>query len=156
MRQRAREVEAARAAVDQARAAVRLAEVTRWQAVLRAPQSGVVLARLVEVGELVSPGAPILTIADLNRPYLRVFVPEADLGRVRLGQPVEVRVDAYPDRVFWGRVVEIANRAEYTPGNVQTREERTQLVFAVRIALENPDWILKPGLPADAIIRFRP
>ncbi|MDR5709683.1 MAG: efflux RND transporter periplasmic adaptor subunit, partial [Armatimonadota bacterium] len=154
--QRAREVEAARAAVEQARAAVRLAEVTRSQAVLRSPQAGVVLARLVEVGELVSPGAPVLTIADLSHPYLRVFVPEVDLGRVRLGQPVEVRVDAYPGRVFPGRVVEIANRAEYTPGNVQTREERTKLVFAVRIAVHNPGWVLKPGLPADAVIRLRP
>jgi HlyD family secretion protein len=69
---------------------------------------------------------------------------------------VEVRVDAYPNRVFSGRVVEIANRAEYTPGNVQTREERTKLVFAVKIALENPGWLLKPGLPADALLRVQP
>ncbi len=154
--QRAHEVEAARAAVDQARAALRLAEANRSESLLRTPISGVVLARLVEVGDLVSPGAPVLTVADLQRPYLRVFVPEADLGRVRLGQRVEVRVDAFPRRTFTGRVVEIANRAEYTPGNVQTREERTKLVFAVKIAVVNPGGVLKPGLPADAVIRVQP
>mgnify|MGYP000047132178 FL=1 len=154
--QRAREVEAARAAVEQAEAALRLVEANRSETLLRAPISGIVLARLLEVGDLVSPGSPLLTVADLRRPYLQVFVPEADLGRVKLGQRVEVRVDAFPQRTFAGRVVEIANRAEYTPGNVQTREERTKLVFAVKIAVENPGGVLKPGLPADAVIRVRP
>jgi HlyD family secretion protein len=114
--------------------------------------AGVVVSRSVEVGDLVAAGAPVLTVADLTRPYLRVYVAETDLGRVKVGQPVEVRVDAFPDRVFRGAVAEISDRAEFTPGNVQTREERIKLVFAVKVELSNPDGVLKPGLPADAII----
>jgi multidrug resistance efflux pump len=83
---------------------------------------------------------------------LRVFVSERDLGRVRLGQAAEVTVDAFPGRTFKGKVDEVRDRAEYTLGNVQTREERVKLVFGVRILLDNPDWALKPGLPADAVL----
>jgi HlyD family secretion protein len=150
--QRAREVEAARAAVEQARAAVRLTETARGNAVLRAPIAGVVISRSVEVGDLVTIGSPVLTVADLIRPYLRIFVSETDMGRVKLGQPVEVRIDGDPKRVFQGTVQEISNRAEFTPGNVQTKEERVKLVFAVKVSLANPEGILKPGLPADAVI----
>lgn len=150
--QRAREVEAARAAVAQARAAVSLALTIRGHTRLRSPMAGVVVSRSVEVGDLVAAGAPVLTVADLTRPYLRVYVAETDLGRVKLGQPVEVRVDAFPERVFRGAVAEISDRAEFTPGNVQTREERVKLVFAVKVELSNPDGVLKPGLPADAVL----
>ena len=152
LRQREQEVAAARAAVAQAEAALALALAARDQTVLRAPLAGTVIARQLEVGDFAAPGTPILTVADLTRAYLRVFVPETAIARVRLGHPVEVRVDAFPDRVFRGRVREVASRAEFTPGNVQTREERTKLVFAVRIEVPNPDGLLKPGLPADAVI----
>jgi HlyD family secretion protein len=154
--QRAREVEAARAAADQARAVLRLAKTTLAHATVRAPIGGVVVSRSVEVGDLVAVGSPIVTIADLSRVYLRIFVAETDLGLVKLGQPVEVRIDAFPGRVFPGMVEEISNRAEFTPGNVQTKEERVKLVFAVRVALDNPDGLLKPGLPADAVILVSP
>jgi HlyD family secretion protein len=150
--QRARDVEAAAAAVEQARAGLRLAETARGNAILRAPMAGVVLSHSVEVGDLVTVGAPVVTVADLSHPYLRIFVAESDLGHVKLGQPVEVRIDGFPDRVFQGTVQEISNRAEYTPGNVQTKEERVKLVFGVKVALTNPEGILKPGLPADAAI----
>ncbi|MGQ0571532.1 MAG: HlyD family secretion protein [Armatimonadota bacterium] len=150
--QRAREVDAARAAVEQAGAALRLAGTVRGHAVVRAPIAGVVVSRSIEVGDLVTVGTPMLTVADLTRVYLRIFVAETDLGLVKLGQPVEVRIDAFPRRVFQGSVQQISSRAEFTPGNVQTREERANLVFAVRVALPNPEGILKPGLPADAII----
>jgi HlyD family secretion protein len=120
--------------------------------VVRAPIAGVVTVRSVEVGDLVTVGSPIVTIANLDRVYLRIFVAETDLGLVKLGQPVEVRIDAFPGRVFPGTVDEISNRAEFTPGNVQTKEERVKLVFAVRVALENGERVLKPGLPADAVI----
>jgi HlyD family secretion protein len=150
--QRAREVEAAHAAVEQARAVLRLTQTTRSHAVVRAPITGVVVSRSVEVGDLVTVGSPILTIADLTRVFLRIFVGETDLGLVKLGQPVEVRIDALPGRAFNGVVEEISNRAEFTPGNVQTKEERVKLVFAVRVVLDNPEGILKPGLPADAAV----
>lgn len=154
--QRAREVEAARASVEQTRAMLRLAKTALAHATVRAPIAGVVVSRSVEVGDLVAVGSPIVTIADLSRVYLRIFVAETDLGLVKLGQPVEVRIDAFRGRVFPGVVEEISNRAEFTPGNVQTKEERVKLVFAVRVALGNPDGILKPGLPADAVILVSP
>jgi len=149
---REQDVAAARAQLEQARAALRQAEIMRGYAILKAPLSGVVVAKQVEAGELVAAGAPVLTIADLSRVYLRLFISESDLGRVTLGQPVDVRVDAFRGRLFRGTVVEISSRAEFTPGNVQTKEERVKLVFAVRVALPNPDGVLNPGLPADAVI----
>lgn len=154
--QRAREVDAARAAVEQGKAALQLAMTARSHAVLRAPIAGTVISRNVEVGDLVTVGSPVMTIADLERPYLRIFVAEVDLGRVKLGQPVEVRVDAFPNRVMRGVVAEISNRAEFTPGNVQTKEERVKLVFGVKVTLTNPEGVLKPGLPADAAILAGP
>jgi multidrug resistance efflux pump len=150
--QRARDVDAARAAVAQAQAALRLVQTARGNAIVRAPIAGVVVSRSVEVGDLVTTGTPIVTVADLDRVFLRIFVAETDLARVKVGQAVRVTVDAFRDRAFAGTVEEISDRAEFTPGNVQTREERTKLVFAVRVAMSNPDRTLKPGLPADAVI----
>ncbi len=150
--QRAQEVEAAGAAVAQVEAALTLALTNRDNATLRAPIAGVIVSKSVEVGDLVGVGAPVVTVAELSQVKLRVFVSETDLGRVKLRQPVEVRVDAFAGRIFRGQVAEISNHAEFTPGNVQTREERVKLVFAVKVSLPNPDGVLKPGLPADALI----
>ncbi|MGQ0548420.1 MAG: HlyD family secretion protein [Armatimonadota bacterium] len=150
--QRAREVDAARAAVAQAQASLDLAVTSRNNAVLRAPIAGTVLSRNVEIGDLVTAGSPVMTIGDLSDPYLRIFVAETDLARVKLGQVAEVRVDAFPERVIRGTVREISSRAEFTPGNVQTKEARVKLVFGVKVVLPNSDGILKPGLPADAAI----
>jgi HlyD family secretion protein len=154
--QRERDLEAARAAADQAKAALTLAMTARSNAVLRAPMAGTIVAKQVEVGALVTVGSPVMTVADLANPYLRIFVGETDLGRVKLGQKVEVRVDAYTGRVLEGTVNEISSRAEFTPGNVQTKEERVKLVFGVKVVLANPEGILKPGLPADAAIQVEP
>ncbi len=152
VRQREREVQLARAQVEQAEASLRLARIARSHARLQAPLDGVVVSRTAEVGDLMMPGSVVLTVADLARPYLRVFVPETEFGRVRMGQRAEVRVDAFPGRTFPAWVAEVSQRPEYTPGNVQTREERTRLVFAVKLRLENREGLLKPGLPADARI----
>jgi len=149
---REQDVAAARAQLAQARAVLQQAEILRGNTILTAPFSGVVVAKHVEIGDLVGVGAPVLTIADLSQPYLRVFISETDLGKVTLGQPVDVRVDAFRGRVFHGTVMEISDHAEFTPGNVQTREERVKLVFAVKVQLSNQDGVLKPGLPADAVI----
>jgi membrane fusion protein YbhG len=150
--QRSKDVDAARAAVAQTEAALRLVQTTRGNTIVRAPMAGVVVSRSVEVGDLVTTGTPIVTVADLDRVFLRIFIAETDLARVKVGQPVRVTVDAFRNRVFPGTVEEISNRAEFTPGNVQTREERVKLVFAVRVAMDNPEGLLKPGLPADAVI----
>ena len=120
---------------------------------LSAPTSGVLLERLINVGELAAPGAPLLTLANLDEVTLTIYVPEADLGRVSLGQTVEVTVDAYKD-VFTGQVSHIASQAEFTPRNVQTKEERVNMVFAVKVILPNAEQRLKPGMPADAVIKI--
>jgi HlyD family secretion protein len=116
---------------------------------LAAPVGGIILERTIHAGELAAPGAPLLTLANLDEVTLTVYVPEAELGQVSLGQTVEVTVDAYED-AFTGQVSHIASRAEFTPKNVQTQEERVHMVFAVKIRLDNADHRLKPGMPADA------
>ena len=127
-----------------------LLEVQLERLTLRAPLGGVVLKRLVRQGEVVAAGAPVLTVARLDELTLTVYVPEAELGRVAVGQAVEARADAFPDRAFAGQVQAISSRAEFTPRNVQTARDRRKLVFAVKVRLPNPSGELKPGLPVDA------
>jgi membrane fusion protein YbhG len=119
---------------------------------LRAPQSGIVQKRLVHQGEFVGAGAPILTVADPRNLKLTLYVLEADLGRVFVGQPVAIRADAFGDRTFEGTVTSIATQAEFTPRNVQTPRDRQNLVFAVKVRVPNPDAALKAGLPVDATL----
>jgi HlyD family secretion protein len=146
------QVAAVEAQVEIAQAALDALKVQVDKFVLQAPISGLVLERPVHIGEVALPGSPLMTLADLDRVTLTVYVPEDQLGRVQLGQPVTVTVDAYPDRTFEGTVVFIASQAEFTPKNVQTREERVSMVFAVKVRLLNPDHALKPGMPADAVL----
>ncbi len=153
---RAEEVAAAQARVDQARAMLALLQAQLERYTLTAPVSGRVLSRAAEPGETVQAGTALLEIGDVSVLELTVFVPEPDLGRVYLGQPVQVRVDTYPDRVFEGRVVWIADEAEFTPRNVQTREDRMETVYRVKVRVSNQDDILKPGMPADATFRPAP
>jgi multidrug resistance efflux pump len=115
-----------------------------------APAGGVVLARLVEPGETVQPGVALLRLGDLTQLRLVLYVPEPRLGEVKLGQQVQVTVDAYPSRTFAGRVQRIADQAEYTPRNMATREERVNTYYAVTVDLPNADGLLKPGMAADA------
>ena len=139
----------ARALLDSAQAGLQALDAQLARLDLAAPAGGIVLERMAHAGELAAPGAPLLTIANLDEVTLTVYVPEADLGQVSLAQSVEVTVDAYRDS-FSGVVSHIASRAEFTPKNVQTQEERVHMVFAVKIRLENADHRLKPGMPADA------
>ena len=120
---------------------------------IASPASGIVTVQAIHTGEVAQPGAALLTVADLGHLKLVVYIPAEQLGQARLDQPVEVTVDAYPAQVFPGRVTRIADQAEFTPKNVQTKEERVKTVFAVEISLDNPDGRLKPGMPADATIR---
>jgi HlyD family secretion protein len=124
---------------------------------VKSPIDGRVLTRTVERGERVEPGTPLFTLVDLDRLYVKIYVPEPSIGKVALGQEARVYVDAYPGRAFPARVSRVSQEAEFTPKNVETREERVKLVFAVEVALaENPGGVLKPGMPADATIRWRP
>jgi HlyD family secretion protein len=122
---------------------------------LRAPFSGVVLVREAELGEVVSPGTPIITLADLDHIWLRVYLPETELGKVHWGQDVDVRTDTYPGKIYHGHVSVISSEAEFTPKSVQTEQQRVTLVYEVRIDVENPNEELKPGMPADAYIKLK-
>jgi multidrug resistance efflux pump len=114
---------------------------------------GVVGTRGAQIGETATAGRPMLTIVNLDEVTLVLYIPENRIGQVRIGQQVDVSVDSFPERVFVGRVESIAGEAEFTPRNVQTKEERVNLVFAVDVSIPNPDHALKPGMPADAIVR---
>jgi multidrug efflux pump subunit AcrA (membrane-fusion protein) len=148
----AEEIAIAEAQVEQAQAAVEALIVLRDKQTIVAPVGGVVLEVTIHQGELAAPGGTLLTLGDLDQVTLTVYVPESRLGQVSIGQEVTVSVDSFPDRTFAGTVIAIANEAEFTPRNVQTQEERVNMVFAVEVRIPNPDHALKPGLPADAAI----
>ena len=151
----AAQVEQARAALAERKAARRTVAVQVEEGRVTSPIDGVVLLRLVEGGEVVQAGQPLAVVVDPRKLHLEVYVAESEIGKVRIGNPARVEVDAFPDRSFEGVVSEVAERAEFTPRDVHMPDERTRLVFAVRIRLENPDGFLKPGMLADAWIRWR-
>jgi len=142
----------AQAQADSARTAVALAEEQLGYAVVTSPLDGFVTHKLVEAGELVFPGSALFSVSDLSRAHLTVYLTERELGRVFIGQKAAVSIDAFEKRTFPGEVVYISPEAEFTPKNVQTKEDRVKLVFAVKIDIPNPDELLKPGLPADAVL----
>lgn len=121
---------------------------------LTSPITGLILERNVEAGEVVFPGMVLMTIGDTRLPWVRVYIGEPDIGKVRIGQEAFVVTDAYPNRKFPGTLRYIANEAEFTPKNVQTREERVKLVYEARVYLSNEEGILKPGMPADVSLRL--
>ncbi|MEY5098991.1 MAG: hypothetical protein RJA36_1710 [Pseudomonadota bacterium] len=145
-----RNVDVARAARDGAGQALELARLQRANATLVAPFDGVIVARQAELGEVVAPGTPVATLADLDHVWLRAYLNETDLGRVRLGQEVAVSTDAFPGRSFQGRLAFVAAQAEFTPKSVETHAERVTLVYRVKIDLDNAGHWLLPGMPADA------
>ena len=144
-----------RANVHQADQVVDMSHIRLTYTVLRAPFSGVVLVRQAELGEVVSPGTPIVTLADLDHLWVRVYVPETDLGKVSLSQVVNVHTDSFPDKTYPGRISFISSEAEFTPKSVQTEKERVTLVYRVKVDMDNPRHELKPGMPADVDIKFQ-
>jgi HlyD family secretion protein len=146
------EIKIAQAVVEESEANLRLVELQMAELSLRAPVAGILSQTLVQVGEVVAHGAPLGTVLDPSFLTLTVYVPEAQVAKIRAGDVVEIRVDAFPEEVFNGRVSYIADQAQFTPTEVQTQEERVKLVFAVEILLDDPDGRLKPGMPADAVI----
>lgn len=157
------QVIAAQAAVDQASAALGQAEANLVQAQasvqlinlqlerteVKAPSTGRVLARNLEVGEIVVPGSAVMSIAPLDQLNLIVYLPEDQYGQVQIGDPVNITVDSFPNKSFSGQVIRISDEAEFTPRNVQTVEGRRATVYAIEISVPNPDETLKPGMPAD-------
>ena len=152
---RREEIKAAEDRVRQAEAALRASEEKLKDTVIHAPVSGVVLRKNVEPGETVASGTPVYTIGDLENPWIKVYVKEPDLGRVKLGQKAAVSTDSYPGKVYEGVVSFISSEAEFTPKNVQTPEERVKLVFGVKVSVKNVHQELKPGMPADVRILLR-
>ncbi|MCS7055954.1 MAG: efflux RND transporter periplasmic adaptor subunit [Thermoflexales bacterium] len=140
---------AAQAQVEAAQAALGVLDAQLGRLTLVAPAGGVVLSRAIEPGEFAAPGATLLVLGDLDALTITVYVPEDRYGRIRLGQAAQVTVDSFPGETFTATVAHIADRAEFTPRNVQTAEGRKSTVFAIRLAIENPNGKLKPGMPAD-------
>jgi HlyD family secretion protein len=146
------QIEAAQGQLAQARNALDMAKTRLKEMTILSPVDGVVLRKNLEVGELANPGVPILTLMKPSDIWVRAYVPEEEVARIKVGSPARVAVDGYPARRFPGRITEISSEAEFTPRNVQTRKERVNLVFRIKIAVDNPEGILKPGMPADAEI----
>jgi len=116
------------------------------------PIDGVVLTKAAEVGEVLAAGTAVITVGDLDHPWLRAYINERDLGRVNLGDKVKVTTDSFPGKVYWGRISFISSEAEFTPKQIQTKEERVKLVYRIKIDLENLNHELKSNMPADAEI----
>lgn len=150
------EVAALESQRDQLEAALNEATSVLDDLTIHAPATGTVTTRMVDVGEVVTAGSPLFEIVDLDRLYLKVYVPELQIGKIRLDLPARIYTDAFPDQPVDATVRYIASKAEFTPKEVQTPDERVKLIYPVKLYLkENPDHRLTPGLPADAIIRWK-
>jgi len=145
-----------RASVEQAREKLRVSRLNLEHTILRAPADGVISVRQAELGEVVAPGSPIVTLADLDHVWLRAYVSETDLARIRWGQHAAVTSDSYPGKTYRGRISFISPEAEFTPKSVQTFKERVTLVYRIKIDLDNVRHELKPGMPADAALQLEP
>jgi HlyD family secretion protein len=150
---RPEELNAAQARVLQAETQAQLLQMQITDATITAPVEGMITHRPVEIGELIGAGAIVATIARVQKLELMIYVSETELANVRVGGSAEVMIDAFPERKFLGTVIYISPSAEFTPKNVQTKEDRTKLVFGVKLEVENPGGELKAGMPADALIK---
>lgn len=149
---RKEDIAIARANLTVASATLGLSRVNLDYATLRAPSAGVITVRQAELGEVVVPGTPVVTLADLDHIWLRAYIAETDLGRIRWGQEAIITTDTYPGKQYRGRISFISSTAEFTPKSVQTYKERVTLVYRIKIDINNPNHELKPGMPADAHI----
>ena len=139
-----------------ARAGLAAIEATRDQLTIIAPDDGIVLTRFADRGEAVTVGMPVVSVGLVTKPWIRAYMGERFLARVAVGQAVAIRVDAYPDSAFRGRIVEISPRAEFTPRAALTERERSDLVFAIKVSVDDPRGRLKAGLPVDLEITLLP
>jgi HlyD family secretion protein len=147
---RQQEVRVAEAAVREARANVERLETQVAELQVFAPLDATVLTKAAEPGEVVAANKPILLLGDLDHPWIKVYVPETALGKIRLGAAARIFVDSFPGQAFQGTVTWISDQAEFTPKNIQTAEERVNLVYAVKVTIQNAERRLKVGMPADA------
>ena len=150
-----KQLEASQASVESYRG--KLAELLANQKELQvlSPVDGTIITRPVEVGQVVNAVSPLFVMIDLQNIYMKIYIPEQQIGKIRLGSEAHIYVDAYLDKYFVGKVTKISDQAQFTPKNVETKEERVKLVFAVEVAVENPEGLLKPGMPGDVILRWK-
>jgi HlyD family secretion protein len=147
------EIEAAVSQIRQAKAASEQSDIQLQYTRLLAPYNGIITSRNVEPGEVVSPGREVLTMADLSTVDLKIFVDETEIGKVKPGQDVDVKIDTFTNKVYKGKVTFISPEGEFTPKIIQTKKERVKLVYLVKVSIPNPSFELKSGMPADAWLR---
>ena len=148
-----KELEAAISQVKQSKAALDQTGIQLNYARLLAPYNGIITSRNVEPGEVVTPGREVLSMADLSTVDLKIFVDETEIGKVKPGQDVDVKIDTFSNKVYKGKVTFISPEGEFTPKIIQTKKERVKLVYLVKVSIPNPDLELKTGMPADAWLR---
>ncbi|MCI0495071.1 efflux RND transporter periplasmic adaptor subunit, partial [candidate division KSB1 bacterium] len=117
------------------------------------PIEGTVTEKYVEQGEIARPGGPVVSLADLQNMWIKIYFKETELGKIKLNGNADIQISSYPDRTFAGRIAWISPKAEFTPKNVQTKDARADLVYAVKIEVKNPEGILKIGMPADVVLK---
>ncbi len=144
----------AKARMKTLKSSLDLAKLRLSYADLRSPIEGFVIVKSAEEGEVVRPGATVFVLLDLRNTWLEAYINETDLGKVKLNQSVDIKTDTYPNKIYKGRVSFISQEAEFTPKYIQTKEERTKLVYRIKIDVDNSDFELKPGMPADAYIHI--
>jgi len=152
LKRREQELAVRRAAIAQSRANIAVIDSQLADTVAVSPVDGVVLVKSADVGEVLAPGTTVVTVGDIDHPWLRGYVDEKDLGRVKLGAKAQITTDSYPKKAYWGRVSFIASEAEFTPKQIQTQQERVKLVYRIKIDVDNPQHELKSNMPADAEI----
>jgi len=152
MKRREQELTTRRAEIERSRASLALIDSQLADTIAASPVDGVVLVKAADVGEILSPGTTVVTVGDIEHPWLRGYINETDLGKVKLGSQANVTTDSYPGKVYQGRVTFIASEAEFTPKQIQTQQERVKLVYRVKIEMDNPRHDLKSNMPADAEI----
>jgi HlyD family secretion protein len=152
LKRRQQEVPLRRAEVDKARAQLALIDSQINDTVLISPIDGVVLVKSADPGEVLAPGTAVMTIGDIDHPWLRGYLGERELGKVKLGAKARITTDSFPGKSYWGHVSFIASEAEFTPKQIQTKEERVKLVYRIKIDVDNPQHELKLNMPADAEI----
>jgi HlyD family secretion protein len=152
VRRREQEITARQAEIARLRAQIALIDEQLADTVAESPMDAVVLVKSADEGEIIAPGTTILTLGDVAHPWLRGYINQTDLGRVKLGQHVKVTTDSYPGKAYDGRITFIASEAEFTPKQIQTQEERVKLVYRIKVEVENPHRELKLNMPADAEI----
>jgi len=152
MKRREQDLATRRAEIARSTASIAMIDSQLADTIVASPVDGVVLVKAADVGEVLAPGTTVVTVGDIDHPWLRGYVNETDLGKIKIGAKAKVTTDSYPGKVYQGRVTFISSEAEFTPKQIQTEQERVKLVYRIKIEMDNPRRELKSNMPADAEI----